>query len=160
MILFSLVRATVFIQIDAHECPNRHSLPPSSSSSQTNMGEIDDFWITMHRSMMNCPYIYNYSVLWSLIWGQIFNQYHYCRVPHKHSCLNKCTTSLSPQHFVMENFTKNQQKLAKLAETPPSQCSPGAPRSTRVFVNMQGAFIWHYTVRVMSCFFNRHGFLL
>ena len=61
---------TVVIQIDAHALIDAH--PTSSSSSwHTKMGEIDDFLSKMHGLMMNSPYIYNYSVLWWCIRGQM-----------------------------------------------------------------------------------------
>ena len=59
---WSLMRGTVFIQIDAHAKIDAH-LPLSASSWLTEMGKIGDVLSKRHESMMKRPYICNYSIL-------------------------------------------------------------------------------------------------
>ena len=59
------------IHSNRRPCPDIRPSPSSSSSLHTKMGETGYFLSKTHGSMMNIPYICNYSVHWWCIWGHI-----------------------------------------------------------------------------------------
>ena len=70
--VYGLTHITVFIQIDAHALIDAHPLHHQALGTQKWLKLTDFFcYKKMHRSMMNSPYISNYSVLWWCIWSQI-----------------------------------------------------------------------------------------